>query len=262
MFMKNKILLFIPAYQCEAQITRVLNQLTGPVLDYLTEIAVFDNRSEDGTVDAALRFKAEHPELPLKVFRNKMNYGLGGSQKSAFSYAIKNGFDYVCMLHGDDQGAISDFLPVFSRKLYLHYDCVLGARFMPGSRLEGYSTLRTIGNVVYNFLFAAVIRRRVFDLGSGLNLYAVRMLENGFYKQFPDDLTFNYSMVLAMGFYHHKARFFPISWREEDQRSNVKLVSQAAKVLRTLLRYFLDPKSILSEQRERVVDAYEAEELF
>lgn len=30
----------------------------------------------------------------------------------AFNYAIENNFDYVIVLHGDDQGSISDMIPV------------------------------------------------------------------------------------------------------------------------------------------------------
>ena len=194
---KDRILLFIPAYNCEDQIVRVLASLKDEILEFIEEIIVINNRSTDGTEKAVLDFKAEHTELNLKLFRNDENYGLGGSQKVAFSYAIEKGFDYVVMVHGDDQGNLWDFLPVFKKRIYRNYDCVLGARFMRGSRLEGYSALRTFGNIVYDFLFAAAIKQRVFDLGSGLNMYDVSMLRDGFYLRFPDNLMFNYCMVLA-----------------------------------------------------------------
>ena len=183
---KDRILLFIPAYNCEDQITRVLATLKGEIRDHIEEVIVINNRSTDGTEQAVLDFRAEHSDLNLKLFRNDDNYGLGGSQKVAFGYAVENGFDYVVMVHGDDQGNIWDFLPVFEKRIYRNYDCVLGARFMRGSRLEGYSALRTFGNIVYDFLFAAAIKQRVFDLGSGLNMYDVSMLKDGFYLRFPD----------------------------------------------------------------------------
>lgn len=37
---------------------------------------------------------------------------MGGSHKVAFNYAIENNFDYIIVLHGDDQGSISDMIPV------------------------------------------------------------------------------------------------------------------------------------------------------
>jgi len=258
---KDRILLFIPAYNCEDQIVRVLASLRDEILEFIEEIIVINNRSTDGTEKAVLDFKAEHTELNLKLFRNDENYGLGGSQKVAFSYAIEKGFDYVVMVHGDDQGNLWDFLPVFKKRIYGNYDCVLGARFMRGSRLEGYSALRTFGNIVYDFLFAAAIKQRVFDLGSGLNMYDVSMLRDGFYLRFPDNLMFNYCMVLALQYYNQTCRFYPISWRETDQVSNVKLSSQAVKVLKILFDYIDNPSSIRGEYRDKEIAAYTFEEI-
>ena len=258
---KDKILLFIPAYNCENQITRVLSQLDSEIMQYITEVIVVNNRSTDNTEQVVLNFAEAHPEIPLHLLRNADNYGLGGSHKVAFGYAVKNKFDEIIVLHGDDQGNIHDFLPVLQKKLYKAYDCILGARFMLGSRLEGYSLFRTFGNVVYDFLFAAAIRQRVFDLGSGLNMYQVSMLKDGFYERFPDDLTFNYCMVMALRFYNQTCRFFPISWRETDQVSNVKMTSQAIKVLKMLFSFVDCPTTIRGEYRTKVVDSYRAEEI-
>ena len=259
--MKEKILLFIPAYNCERQIVRVLSQLDTEVMKYIDEVIVINNRSTDGTEEAVLKFGKEHSSLPLKLFRNAENYGLGGSQKVAFRYAIDNGFDYAVILHGDDQGNIRDFLPVFRKKYYRYYDCVLGARFMRGSRLMGYSLFRTFGNIIYNFMFAAIVEQRVFDLGSGLNMYDVSMLKDEFYKKFPDNLMFNYCMVMALRYYNQTCRFYPISWRETDQVSNVKLKDQAIKVFKMLKRFAEHPSSIKGEYRDKVIEEYLAEEI-
>ena len=257
--MKDKILLFIPAYNCEKQITRVLGQVSKTLLEFIDEVIVVNNRSTDKTEKVVTEYAAKHPNLPLKLFRNIENYGLGGSHKVAFSYAVKNGFDYVIVLHGDDQGNLDDFLPVLAGRYYKKHDCILGARFMPGSKLIGYSKFRTFGNIVYNFLFAAVIRQRVYDLGSGLNMYSTKMLRQNFYEKFPDNLMFNYLMVLATEYYGIDMKFYPISWREDDQVSNVKMVSQATKVLAMLWDYYKDPNAITADYRDIRRDCYEAE---
>lgn len=256
---KDKILLFIPAYNCEKQIVRVLGQLDKKIMAFISKVIVVNNRSTDGTEEAVMNFMENHPELPVALLRNKENYGLGGSHKVAFRYAVEQGFDYVIVLHGDDQGDIHDIYRVLKKELYRHYDCCLGGRFMRGSKLKGYSWFRTFGNIVYDFLFSAVVRNRIFDLGSGLNLYSTEMLKDSFYLKFPDKLTFNYCMILASHYYKHRMRFFPISWREEDQVSNVKMASQAVSVLKMLGSYAVNHEFICGELREQVREEYAAD---
>lgn len=251
--------MFIPAYNCEKQIVRVLDQLDDEVLPFIHEVIVVNNLSTDDTEEVVMQYQKHHPQVPLTLLRNHENYGLGGSHKVAFSYAVKNRFDYVIVLHGDDQGDIHDFLPMLRKGIYRKYDCVLGARFMLQSRLKGYSMFRTFGNVVYNFLFAAVVKERVFDLGSGLNMYNTRDLRYRFYDKFPDNLMFNYCMVLASDFYKQKVCYYPISWREDDQVSNVKMVNQAITVLKMLFEYAVNKDSIRSDYRSKKIKKYDAD---
>ena len=60
----GKILLFIPMYNCEKQIVRVLGQLKPEVCRELTEVIVVNNRSTDNGEAAAMRYLEEHP-LPI-----------------------------------------------------------------------------------------------------------------------------------------------------------------------------------------------------
>ncbi len=261
---KDKILLFIPMYNCEKQIPRVLAQLTDEVCDFLSEVIIINNRSTDGGEQTAIDTLKDKPlPVPVTVLRNDENYGLGGSHKVAFRYAVEHDFDYVILLHGDDQGDIANILPYLQKRTYRGYDCFLGARFMKGSRLEGYSAFRTFGNIVYDLLFSIVCGYAVYDLGSGLNMYKVDALRDGFYLKYKDNLVFNYCMVMGSAYYRHKVRFFPILWREDDQVSNVKMVSQAVTVLKLLASFAMNRKAFAEgEHRDIIVPAYTAETVY
>ena len=261
---KDRILLFIPMYNCEKQIVRVLGQMTDEVCAYLSEVIVVNNRSTDNGEAAVIDFVKTH-RLPIKLslLRNDANYGLGGSHKVAFRYAIENGFDYVIVLHGDDQGDISNILPYLKTAEYREYDCFLGARFMKGSRLQGYSRFRTFGNHVYDLLFSLGCGYMIYDLGSGLNMYRVETLRSGFFMKYKDNLVFNYCMVMGSAYYKHRVKFFPILWRETDQVSNVKMMNQAVTVLKLLGAFVLDKKKFVNgEHRDRIVSAYTAQVIF
>lgn len=260
--MKNRILLFIPGYNCEEQIIRVLNQLDKKVMSYITEVIFVNNRSTDNTEQVVLNFKKENKNFPIKVLRNDSNYNLGGSHKVAFKYAIENKFDYVIILHGDDQGEIHDLLPLLKKKEYKKYDCLLGSRFMKGSKIQGYSLFRQFGNRVFNIIFSICLFKKITDLGAGLNMYSTDMLKSNFYHKYPDRLTFNCYMLLATNAYNQKIKFFPISWREDDQVSNVKMFSQSKQTLALVLRYFFQRKKYLEkDHRDKIIESYTAKEI-
>lgn len=260
----DRILLFIPMYNCEKQIVRVLDQLNEEVCRYLSEVIIVNNRSTDHGEQAVQKYLSEKPlRIPVKLLRNDDNYGLGGSHKVAFDYARNHQFDYLIVLHGDDQGDIANILPYLKKKTYRKYDCFLGARFMRGSRLQGYSKFRTFGNFVYDILFSIGVGKKIYDLGSGLNMYRVGILKNKFYFKYKDNLMFNYCMILGSAYYKHRIRFFPIVWREDDQVSNVKMVNQAVIVLKLLASYIVNKKKfVAAEHRDRVIERYTARCVF
>lgn len=255
----DKILLFIPGYNCETQIVRVLQQLDKEVMKYISRVIVVNNRSTDRTEEVVLEYNEKHT-LPLTLLRNDDNFGLGGSHKIAFDYAQDNQFDYVIVLHGDDQGNIHDILPLLKSGEYRLYDCCLGARFMKKSRLEGYSKFRTFGNRVYNIIFSISTGKMIYDLGSGLNMYKTEMLKSKFYSKFSDNLMFNCYMLLANSAYNLNVKFFPISWREDDQVSNVRMFSQAIRTLKIAGGYLISNKRefLNRDFREKKISSYTA----
>jgi hypothetical protein len=100
---------------------------------------------------------------------------------------------------------------------------------MPDSRLIGYSRLRRVGNHVFNALFSTAVGRRIFDLGSGLNVFGSAVFASSAILRFPDDLRFNVHLLLSLYDQNLRVSYFPISWREDDQVSNVKMFTQALR---------------------------------
>lgn len=262
--MTDKILLFIPMYNCEKQIIRVLGQLTDEVRQYISQVIIVNNRSTDHGEEAVIKYLRSMPlDIPVALFRNDENYGLGGSHKVAFHYAIDHGFDYVIVLHGDDQGSIQNLLPLLRDGTYQRYDCCLGSRFKKSSKLMGYSKFRTFGNRVFNIIFSVATGRRIYDLGAGLNFYSVSMLRSRYYQKFADNLTFNCHMLFALSAYQQTCVFFPISWREEDQVSNVKMTKQALQTLKMSICFFFRRERYLEKDlRSKQFDDYTYETVF
>lgn len=237
-----KILVAIPCYKCAPQIQRVLSEFTPELASAVGEVAVFDNRSPDETLQAALtaakEMNSKLGQDKFKVFLNDDNYGLGGTHKAAFLYGERNGFDYVAILHGDNQAVTEELgtLIEVARKSP-ELDAVLGARFMPGSRLVGYNRIRTLGNLGLNWLYTLLTLRKTYDLGSGLNLFKLQTLKDHRFLRFSDKFTYNMDHLLDYFRKRSKIKYVPISWREEDQVSGANALKVGWITLKTLFKW-------------------------
>jgi glycosyltransferase involved in cell wall biosynthesis len=252
----DRILVFVPVYNCAPQISRVLEQLAEErVRSRFSAILVLDNISADGTVAAAQAAKARFGLSHVMVARNRENYGLGGSHKAAFAYAAHEGYTHVVVLHGDDQGHIEDLLPVLDAGAHRTHDACLGSRFARTARLKGYSRFRIFGNYVFNALFTMGTQRLVSDLGSGLNIFARAAFLQPRLMTYSDDLRFNVFLLVGAFDLKWKIMFFPISWREDDQVSNVKMASQAMRTLSILRDYVLRRERLRQRDHRTVARA-------
>jgi dolichol-phosphate mannosyltransferase len=221
--MPTEVLIAIPAYNCGPQIGRVLEGISPSLAARVKQIWVIDNRSTDNTVEVALEH-ARSGALPnLRVFRNRQNNNLGGTHKVAFSHAAAAGATHVLILHGDNQ-AISGEASLLLDYAEAHPESqtVLGSRFNKRSVLINYDRKRILGNKVLNFMYSAVTGRNCEDLGSGLNLFALKDLDPGAYLGFANSLTFNFELLLDLVKRDVNFAYVPITWREEDQVSNAR----------------------------------------
>lgn len=261
--MSNRIMLFIPAYNCEKQIPRVLAKLNDSLQKHIQEVVIIDNRSTDNTIEAAKQ-AAEKLTIKTTILRNKENYNLGGSIKSAFIYAIKNHYDYMIALHGDDQADLRDLLPLLDSGEYHNQDIIIGARFHPQSTLQGYSKVRILGNKILNIMCGLINHRKVDDLIAGINCFKIDFFKNQFFMGFPNNLTFDAHVLLYA--FNKKARikYIPVTWREEDQISNAKVVKQALIIMKLFISYlFKRDKVFQANKSGRPLNfIYESEVIF
>lgn len=237
---KPKILCSVTLYNCESYITKVLSQLEVNN-SFFDEIIVVDNCSNDNSIDVAIKFISQKKIKKISLYQNNQNYGLGGSHKMIFNYARHNNFDYVVIFHGDNQGRIKDLLPHLKEQTYINYAALLGSRFMNGSSIKGYSNFRIFGNYIFNFIYSFVLRIKISDMGSGLNMYKVKELPVNFMAM-PDDLTFNNAFLINLIACEKKINFFPISWYEDGQISNARLINQSLKLLKYAILFLFFQK--------------------
>ena len=232
---KNKFLIFIPAYNVEKQIPRVLKKIPFHLLkEYYIRILIIEDCSKDNTkkvVEDCL--KNDKNNNLIQLIKNEKNHGYGGVQKIAFNYAIKNNFDFVIMLHGDDQYE-AEMLPKFiSNLLNNDVDAVFGSRFInPRDPLKGGMPLnRYIGNRVVTFIQNFIVGTKMTEFHSGYRSYKIEVLKKINFEKYTNDFYFDSEIIIQMFKSKFVIKEIPIATIYGDEISNLNPIPYGIKVL-------------------------------
>ena len=148
---KEKILIFIPSYNVEKKIKKVLKKIPKVIFTkYNIRILVKENDSNDRTINVIKgKKKKKRNKININLIANKKNNGYGGVQKIAFIYAIKKNFAYVVMLHGDNQYPANKIIRILNPLVTGKYDAVFGSRMINSfdAIKGGMPIYKYIGNI-------------------------------------------------------------------------------------------------------------------
>lgn len=244
----NKVIIGITMYNCSNQIEKVYNSLSQFMLKFdsrkfsIEKIIFLDNHSTDNTLEKIKEIVQADPLYC--VCQNTENYGLGGSHKSLFLYAKSIQAQHVAIVHGDNQAEAQELTAFFDLAEQNNCCTVLGARFMDLKYLIGYSYLRIFGNCILNLLYSIALRQKVYDLGSGLNLFNISQLDFDRVLLFDDEFTFNMDLLIYILSHKIKYQYIPITWRSDDEVSNIKVLNVGRKALLKILKWSIFQENI------------------
>lgn len=238
---QKKILIFIPAYNVEKQILRVLKRIPIQLLnEHFIRILIIEDCSKDNTnkiVEDYIKTNANNNLIQL--IKNEKNYGYGGVQKIAFNYALKNDFDYVIMLHGDDQYE-PEKIPIFiSNLLNSGADAVFGSRFInPKEPLKsGMPFNRYIGNRVVTFIQNMIVGTKMTEFHSGYRSFKTEVLKKINFEKNSNDFYFDSEIIVQMAKMKFVIKEIPIATIYADEVSNLKPIPYGINVLISTVKY-------------------------
>lgn len=175
----NKILVIVPAYNEEKNISRVISDLTNCGLSL--DIVVINDGSIDKTEESARKKDCKVISLPF-------NLGIGGAVQTGFKYAYENDYDFAIQFDGDGQHLASEIGTLLENVINEACDVAIGSRFLNNN---GYRAplARRLGIKIFSFINTLIIRQRITDNTSGFRAYnrkAIKFLSQNYTIDYPE----------------------------------------------------------------------------
>jgi glycosyltransferase involved in cell wall biosynthesis len=250
---RPRLLIFIVAYNAEKTIESVLSRIPSSLLEeYDVETLVIDDSSQDATFERSETLRrAETLPFPLHVLFNPLNQGYGGNQKIGFQFAIREGFDYVALLHGDGQYA-PECLPELVRPLRDGAaDAVFGSRMLAkgGARRGGMPLYKLVGNRILSRFQNALLETSLSEFHSGYRAYSTRALRNIPFDLNTNDFHFDTEIIIQLLYADERIREVPIPTYYGDEICYVNGLKYAADVTRATLKARVQELGLLYERK-------------
>lgn len=236
---KEKILIFIPAFNVENKILKVLKKIPKNVFrNYNSKIIIIEDCSVDNTLEIVNKItKNKFNGIKIKLIRNKKNKGYGGVQKIAFNYAIKNKFKFIVMLHGDDQYPANKILNLIKPLTTNKYDAVFGSRMINSidALKGGMPFYKFLGNIALTFFQNLILSAKLSEYHSGYRSYKVSSLRQINYRTNTNDFHFDTEVIIQFLKKNFYIKEVPMPTHYGDEISHLKSIPYGMNIIRTTL---------------------------
>ncbi len=174
-----KTLLIIPAYNEEANIERVVNNIRDNYQQY--DYVVINDCSTDGTKQILEKISANYVDLDV-------NLGIGGAVQTGYIYADKHEYDVAIQIDGDGQHDPSHLKELIDPIEKGQANMTIGSRFI---NKEGFqsSALRRFGIGWLSMVIKLLTGVRVHDVTSGLRAVdktLIKIYKKDYAQDFPE----------------------------------------------------------------------------
>ncbi len=187
MLQGKKIAVVLPAYNAVQTLERTYREIP---LDFVDEVLLVDDASQDETADVARR-------LGIRTFVHPHNRGYGGNQKTCYREALALDADVFVMLHPDYQYT-PRLVPAMAAMIVSGcYDLVLGSRILGGTALEGGMPLyKYVSNRLLTGVENMLTLAKLSEYHTGFRAFSRRLLETLPLEENSDDFVFDNQLIV------------------------------------------------------------------
>ena len=198
----DRILFVIPAYNEEANISKVLKEIKQDFSS--ADILVINDCSTDKTLEIVKKHK-------VKCISNIFNMGYAMAVQTGIKYAYFNDYDYVIQFDADGQHIASEALKLYKYSKSHGCDIVIGSRYLKNM---GYPCpkIRRLGTKIFELIIKASCKKEIADPLSGFQCLNKKVIKKyskmGNYPEFPDA-----NLVIEMLLSGYKIEEVPVKMR-------------------------------------------------
>ncbi len=162
----NKVLIIVPAFNEEANMAALFNNLCKPEIRSFADILVVNDASKDQTGFIAKTYS-------VSVVTHVFNLGYGSALQVGYKYAVRRGYEYVIQIDADGQHNISNIAHIYQCLTTPDAegslpDIVIGSRFVEGSQSFKISGIKKISLGMFSWLIKKLTGKTITDPTSGL----------------------------------------------------------------------------------------------
>lgn len=224
-----KKILIAPAYNEEGKIGQVVKRSK----PFVNEVLVVNDFSKDKTPEEAKKAGAT-------VINHEINKGVGAAIRTGISYALKNNYDLIFVIGGDNQDNPEE-IPRFIKKIEEGYDFVQGSRYLEGGRTVNMPTFRKITTKLHSSMFTLAVKKfKVTDGTNGFRAYKKEIFRNKNINMFQDWLdryeleVYLFYKIVRLGY---KVTEVPVtkSWFKEQSYTKMVPIVDWWRMLKPLI---------------------------
>lgn len=140
-------------------------------------VCVVDDGSPDGTADVARKLGSEFPGR-ISIIERRRKAGRGGAVLAGLKAGLEQGRHDGFLEMDADLSHQPEELSAFLAAAEEGADLVVGSRYLPGARIEGWSRRRKLWSRLSNRLIRSVLGVPISDFTNGYRLYSPRAVDH------------------------------------------------------------------------------------
>ena len=234
----SKIGILVVAYNAESTIESTLKRIPQEFVSEIYSILISDDRSRDLTSARASKF-ADNSRLPIQVVSQPINLGYGGNQKFGYSWAIKNDWDVVVLLHADGQYAPEFLAQILKPLIEDNADAVFGSRMLNkrDALKGGMPKYKWIGNQILTYIQNKLTKQNFSEWHSGYRAYKVEALKKINLGNLSNGFRFDTQIILELLATKQRISEIPIPTFYGDEVSHVNGLEYAREIIWDTIRH-------------------------